>query len=146
MSTWRKLSENDLIATLSRAEVDAFRSDFEVDAVERLLADTAAWARGYIRSNGNVKLSPNDDELPASCITPATDYAAYKILKRRNLIPNEARTKAYDDAVEFFKDVAAGRINPESYLADSSDPTGGACAVVITNSRERVSAHKLEGL
>lgn len=146
MSTWRKLTENDLIATLSRKEVDAYRNDFEVDAVAVLLADTASWARGYIRTNGNVKLSPDESEIPASCVSPAMDFAAFRILKRLNLNPNEARTKAYNDALDYFKDVAAGRINPESYSADSTSPTGGACAVVIENARTRVSSHKLEGL
>lgn len=143
---WRKPTESDLVATLSREEVDAFKNDFEVDAVTVLLADTAAWARGYIRSNGNVRLSPDESELPASCISPAMDYAAFKVLKRRNVVPNEARVKAKDDAIEFFKDVAAGRINPESFASDETSPTGGACAVVITNSRDRVNADKLEGL
>lgn len=146
MSTWRKLTENDLIAVLSRSEVDAYRNDFEVDAVAVLLADTASWARGYIRTNGNVKLSPDEGEIPASCVSPAMDYAAFRILKRLNLNPNEARTKAYNDALDYFKDVAAGRVNPESYSADSATPTGGACAVVVENARTRVSASKLEGL
>ena len=39
---WRKPTESDLVATLSREEVDAFKNDFEVDAVTVLLADTAA--------------------------------------------------------------------------------------------------------
>lgn len=74
------------------------------------------------------------------------DYAVIKVLKRINLNPNEVRQKAREDAIEFFKDIAAGRINPESYDADDASATGGPCAVVITNDRERVNAAKLEGL
>ena len=39
---WRKLPEDDLVATLSRAEVDAFKNDFEIEAVEKLLIDVTA--------------------------------------------------------------------------------------------------------
>ena len=143
---WRKLTEEDLVATLSREEVDAFKNDFEVEAVTVLLADTAAWARGYIRSNGNVRLSPDEGELPASCISPAMDYAAFKVLKRRNVFPNEARVKAKDDAIEFFKDVAAGRVNPESFAAEDTAPTGGPAVEIVTSSRSRMDAERLEGL
>ena len=143
---WRKLTEDDLVAALSQKEVDAYRNDFEVDAVRILLDDTAAWARGYIRTNGNVRMDPSETTLPASCVSPAMDYAVIKILKRINVNPNEVRQKAREDAIEFFKDVAAGRINPESYNADAAEATGGACAVVIQNARERVNANKLEGL
>ena len=143
---WRELTEEDLIATLSRKEVEAYRSEFEIDAVAVLLADTAAWARGYIRSNGSVRMDPNERSLPSSCVSPAMDYAVIKILKRINVEPIEIRKQARADAISFFEKIAEGRINPESFDAPVTEPTGGSCAVVIQNSRERVSAAKLEGL
>lgn len=145
---WRKPTEDDLIATLSQNEVDAFRKSaaFEADPVEALLRRTTALVRGYIRSNGNVRVSPNDDTIPESCISPAMDYAAYDILKRMNVVVNESRQKARDDALAFFRDIVSGKFNPESYGTDETEATGGACAVVLANARERVTAHKLEGL
>jgi len=143
---WRKLTENDLVATISREEIDSYRSDFEIDPVPVLLADTAAWARGYIRSNGNVRMDPDELSLPASCISPAMDYAAVKILKRINLEPVEIRKQARLDAIDYFSKIAEGRIIPESFETESTEPTGGACAVVIQNARQRVTSHKLEGL
>ncbi len=143
---WRKLTEEDLIAALSRREVEAFRRDFEVDTIPQLLSQTSAMVRGYIRNNGNVRMSPEDGTIPESCVGPAIDYVVISILKRIALEPTEARSKARDAAITFFRDIASGHNNPESYLADESAPTGGSCAVVIQNSRTRVSSRKLEGL
>jgi len=143
---WRKITEDDLVATLSRKEIDSYRRDFEIDPVPVLLADTASWARGYIRSNGNVKMDPDELSLPASCISPAMDYAVVKILKRINLEPVEIRKQARIDAIEYFNSIAEGRINPESFETDPTEPTGGSCAVVIKNARPHVTSNKLEGL
>ena len=143
---WRKPTETDLVATLSRQEVDAYRKDFEIEAVDQLLSDAAAYVRSYIRSNGNVRMDPDESTLPASCISPAMDYAAYKLLKRRNVRVNESRETAYNDAMTYFRDIAAGKNNPESYGSDPSDSSGGPAIEVVTSSRPRTDAERLEGL
>lgn len=143
---WRKLTEDDLVATLSRREVDAYKGDFEIDAVAVLLADTAAWARGYIRTNGNVRLHPDEATVPASCVSPAMDYAALKVLKRLNIEPKDARKAAWDAAIKFFESVAAGRVTPESHETDATGATGGPAVEIVTASRSRTDANRLEGL
>ena len=143
---WRKPTEDDLVATLSRIEVDAYRKDFEIEAVERLLSDTAAYVRTYIRSNGNVRMDPDESTLPASCISPAMDYAAFKLLKRRNVKVNADRETAYNDALTYFRDIAAGKTNPESYGSVPTDTSGGPAIEVVNSSRIRTDANRLEGL
>ena len=143
---WRKPTENDLVATLSRQEVDAYRKDFEIEAVEQLLADTASYVRSYIRSNGTVRMDPDESTLPASCISAAMDYAAYKLLKRRNVKVNESREKAYDDALTYFRDIASGKNNPESFGSAPTDTSGGPAIEVVTSSRIRTDASRIEGL
>ena len=143
---WRKPTEDDIVATLSRNEVEAYRKDFEIEAVERLLSDTVAYVRTYIRSNGNVRMDPDESTLPASCISPAMDYAAFKLLKRRNVKVNADRETAYNDAMTYFRDVAAGKVNPESYGSATTDTTGGPAVEIVTSSRPRTDASRLEGL
>lgn len=143
---WRKPTEDDIVATLSRNEVDAYRKDFEIDAVERLLSDTVAYVRTYISSNGNVRMDPDETTLPASCISPAMDYAAFKLLKRRSVKVNADRETAYNDAMTYFRDVAAGKVNPESYGSATTDTTGGPAVEIVTSSRIRTDATRLEGL
>ena len=143
---WRKPTEDDIVATLSRNEVDVYRKDFEIEAVERLLSDTVAYVRTYISSNGNVRMDPDETTLPASCISPAMDYAAFKLLKRRNVKVNADRETAYNDAMTYFRDVAVGKVNPESYGAATTDTTGGPAVEIVTSSRSRMDAERLEGL
>lgn len=145
---WREPTEDDLAATLSREEIEAYRQDgdFTSDPVATLLRRTAARVRGDIRTNGNVRLSPGEYELPESVISAAMDYAAADVLKRLNVPMNEDRRKAREDALALFQRIAEGRYTPESHGAGETDSTGGACAVVIENARSRVDARKLEGL
>ena len=143
---WRKPTENDLVATISRKEVDAYKNDFEIEAVEQLLSDTAAYVRSYIRSNGNVRMDPDESTIPASCISTAMDYAAYKLLKRHNLKVNESRENAYNDALTYFRDISAGKNNPESFGSAPTNTSGGPAIEIVTSSRPRTDADRLEGL
>ena len=102
--------------------------------------------RTYISSNGNVRMDPDETTLPASCISPAMDYAAFKLLKRRNVKVNADRETAYNDAMTYFRDVAVGKVNPESYGSATTDTTGGPAVEIVTSSRSRMDAERLEGL
>ena len=143
---WKPITEDNLIAALSRREVEAYRRDFEVETVGLLIADVTAEVRDYIASNGNVRLDPDETRIPPSCVAKALDILVIRVLKRINLQPVQVRIDAAKSAEDYFNKIAEGRINPQSYDAAPGEQTGGACAVVIQNSRDRVSASKLEGL
>ena len=149
MSNWRTVDENDLAATLSQGEIDAFRQDASLDGsdpVARLLARTVAMVRGYIATNGKVRRMGSSGTLPESLISPAMDYAAADVLKRINVPLNDDRRKARERAEDLFKDVAAGKYTPESDDADDTASTDGPAIEVVCTVRSRVSAAKLEGL
>ena len=149
MSSWRTVDENDLAATLSQGEIDAFRQDASLDGsnpVARLLTRTVAMVRGYIATNGKVRRMGPSGTLPESLISPAMDYAAADVLKRIDVQLNEDRRKARERAEDLFKDVAAGKYTPESDDADDTAPTDGPAIEVVCTVRDRVSAAKLEGL
>ena len=149
MSNWRTVDENDLAATLSQGEIDAFRQDASLDGsdpVARLLARTVAMVRGYIATNGKVRRMGPSGTLPESLISPAMDYAAADVLKRINVTLNDDRRKARERAEDLFKDVAAGKYTPESDDADDTASTDGPAIEVVCTVRDRVSAAKLEGL
>lgn len=147
---WRKITEDDIQATLSQLECDAFRQSYlgekYFDAIELLSKRAAAMVRGYLATNGNIRMSPNEYEIPEATISPAMDYIALDILKRLDIPANDDRKQARKDAIAYFDKIAAGRITVESYGSGDDKETGGACAVVIQNSRDRVNANKLEGL
>ena len=149
MSNWRTVDENDLAATLSQGEIDAFRQDASLDGsdpVARLLSRTAAMVRGYIATNGKVRRMGRSGTLPESLISPAMDYAAADVLKRLAVPLNDDRRKARERAEDLFKDVAAGKYTPESDDADDTASTDGPAIEVVCTVRDRVSAAKLEGL
>ena len=149
MSNWRTVDENDLAATLSQGEIDAFRQDASLDGsdpVARLLTRTVAMVRGYIATNGKVRRMGPSGTLPESLISPAMDYAAADVLKRINVPLNDDRRKARERAEDLFKDVAAGKYTPESDDADDTASTDGPAIEVVCTVRDRVSAAKLEGL
>lgn len=149
MSNWRTVDENDLAATLSQGEIDAFRQDASLDGsdpVARLLTRTVAMVRGYIATNGKVRRMGPSGTLPESLISPAMDYAAADVLKRINVPLNDDRRKARERAEDLFKDVAAGKYTPESDDADDTASTDGPAIEVVCTVRDRVSSAKLEGL
>ena len=116
MGNWRKVDESDLVATISRQEVDAYRRSSSVDGsdpVERLLQRTVALARGYVATNGKVARMGPPGTLPESLVSPAMDYAAYDVLKRLPVPVGEDRRRAREQALELFQAVASGDFVPE---------------------------------
>ena len=126
--SWRKPDNEDLTATLSQVEVDEFNNspDFrsQNNASERVIADTAELVRGYIRkleNKGAIKMHPEDGYIPSGLMNPAMDIAAFKMLKRFNLEPTEARKRAYEEAMQTLRDVGDERMIPESYIEQMTE-------------------------
>ena len=112
---WVRITQQDLISSLSKDEVDAFRTsaDFESDPVEKQIAAVVAKVRSNIRASRTATLDPDPMTLPPSVVSDAMDYLRYEILTRMNVVVNESRTKAYERAVETFKEVANGTFKVE---------------------------------
>ena len=118
---WRAPTTADLIATLSKAEVDAFDQSAATGATTTASADlvarTAAFVRGFVRRNHRVRLGPAGT-IPEGLISPAMDYAAFDVLKRLPVEVGAARVKAREEALLLFEDIAANKVTPESYLEE----------------------------
>lgn len=116
---WRAPTRDDLIATLSREEVEAFDQSAATGSTTApsadLVARTASFVRGFVRRNHRVRLGPAGT-LPEGLISPAMDYAAFDVLKRLPVEVGAARVKAREEALLLFEDVAANKVTPESYL------------------------------
>lgn len=124
MANWRKLEESDLAAMLSQGEIDGYRADGALDGsdpVLRLLSSTAARFRGAIGASGGVRMGP-EGSIPASLVIPAADYAMGKVLVRLNIPLNDDRRRALEKAEELLADIAAGRLDVESYSEEDEIP------------------------
>lgn len=113
---WREITEADVVSTLSRKEVDAFRQSFDEGGTP--LADlcrrTAQMVRAYIRAGARVSVSADGDAIPEGLISPACDYLVFDLLKRMPVPVGEDRRRAREQAIALFDDLAAGKVIPES--------------------------------
>ena len=143
---WKTITEENLVVALSRREVEAYRRDFEVETVGLLIADVTAEVRDYVASNGNVRLDPDETRIPPSCVAKALDILGIRVLKRINLQPVQVRIDAAKSAEDYFQKIAEGKINPQSYDSGTGAQTGGPAVEIVTSSRPRTDAERLEGL
>ena len=125
---WRKPTQEDLVARLSQTEISAFTraSTFETDAAEGVLAQSAAFARDAMRSGGRCRLSPTDGEIPDGLFRPVLAIAILDLLNRFIVHPTEARREAARAAEDYLKEIAAGRIVPESFDAEGGEEAKSA--------------------
>ena len=117
MANWREVDENDLAASVSQGEIDAFRQDGALDGsdpVARLLGSTVSLVRSYCSMNGSVRMGP-PGTIPCGLVIPAMDYAMAKVLNRICVPLTEDRRSALRRAEEIFDNIAKGVITPESY-------------------------------
>lgn len=145
---WREPSEDDVIATISVAELNNYKAsaNWEKDPVEILCHRAAAMVRDALRTNGNVEMSPNEYEIPESCISPAMDYVCFDIVKRNGGAATKERAEARKQAQIFFDKICRGEFTPIGWSASENRPTGGAGAEVVKASRPRITPEKVEGL
>jgi len=140
---WREPIKDDLIESLSQAEIDKYDSASSGKHAA-VIKRTVALVRGYIRSSPKgITLSPDTATIPESLVAPAMDYAAISILKRITGDIAKPRMDAKNDALELFKAIAEGDVTPEPYGADNA--TGGTSSVELaSSSRRRVTSKRLE--
>lgn len=145
---WRKPTEDDIIATISVAELNAYKSsaNWQEDPVDILCKRAASMVRDALRSNGNVEMSPNQYEIPEGCISAAMDYACFDIVKRTGGAATKERAEARKRAEEFFERIAEGRFTPMGWSAEEAQSTGCHGAQIVKASRLRITPEKVEGL
>ncbi len=144
---WRIATSDDLAATTSDMEIEAFRTSYtgEGDPVQQLLNRTAARFRAAIRTGGRARMSKIPYAIPESVISPAMDYAAFDVLKRLDIVPNEARTKARTDAQELLKRLEEGTFEVESDGETDADNVGRNAAQLVSVAPPRITPNGLNG-
>jgi hypothetical protein len=122
--SWRKPDIDDIYATLTKDEVEIYRTsaNWTEDPIKRLLTRSVGVARGYLKANGRVRMSPDAVSLPESCISPAMDYLAFDILKRLGVKISDDRRDARRQAIAFFEKIASGEMSVEDYGESEDKP------------------------
>ena len=145
---WKAPTEQDLKISISDDELDSYRDaakkDMSFDTVEEILARTATLVRGYCRANTNVRLGPAGT-IPAGLIAPAMDYAAVDVVKRLPAGVTDERNTARAAALQIFRDVAEGKMQPESF-GEPDDASAGSSIQLANTSPQRFTPDNMAGL
>ena len=145
--SWTNLTEDKIVANLTRRELDLHRNEFEVDVVREILVETVDLVRGSIESGRKCRLPPEAGTIPAMLVSPSIDYAVFALLKRVNVVPNDARTKAYDKATTLFERIAAGQITPPDGVETTPEPpVRDPARPAITRKRRLLGRHQEDGI
>ena len=128
---WTRITEENLIAALSRRELEAYRRDFEVDTVQQLITDLTGEIRGYIFSNGKARMDPDETTIPASCVPKAVAILVVRVLSRINQNPTQIRADNAKLAEEFFNNLAAGKGKVEGFDTPVSDASQQAATAPL---------------
>lgn len=134
---WIKPTRDDLTATTSAAEVEAFSGSADFgDAVDAVLSQTSAAVRGFVRAGG-CRVASGEGLIPPSLLPFAMDFAAYRLLKRFDVPVGEDRRKAYDAAMDMFRRVAEGKmaVEPDDDAEGTSMPAVTPAAAPATPAR-----------
>ena len=144
---WRIATSDDLAATLSDQEIEAYRTSFtgEAEPIELLLNRTAAMFRAAIRTGGRARMSRIPYAIPESVISKAMDYAAFDVLKRLDITINEDRRKAREEAEDLLKRLERGEFEVESDGETDADNVGRHAAQLVSVAPNRITAHGLNG-
>lgn len=122
--SWRKITQADFEAALSRKEIELFARSSNPDEdspVDRQLAITTDAVRGFVRSGRKCRICPEEGTLPDMLIAPALDIAVFNLLKRFSPAISEPRTAAYNRANSLMERIATGEIAPEDF-GDAPEP------------------------
>lgn len=127
--TWRQLTEADLQTVLDTDELTTFRERAlgianGADPVAALIAAATEEIRGRIRANRDNTLGPAGT-LPGAVVARALVVIRHRVLTICRIAIPEHRQTEYNDAEQFFRDVARGliAIDQPDTPADESAPT-----------------------
>lgn len=144
--SWRIPTDSDLAASISAAEIAAYRvaavDDTQGDPVTTKLTAVVELVRGYCRA-GSMVMGPAGT-LPETLIGPAMDFVAVDVVKRLKGV-SEDRRRARETALSIFRDAAAGKMRSEDYGAADTASSGAGCE--LASSRPNLtSRNQLNGL
>lgn len=140
MATYAQIADFDRrLTTKEKTELtDDTNSNLVDDAkLTGVLEEASGTIESYCRERYKLPLAASE-QLEALCL----DMAVYKLFLRRRKMPEAIRV-AYEDAIAFLKDVAAGKAGLDQQA--TSTEQSGSGAVEATQVEEKFSDDNLSG-
>ncbi len=145
---WRAITSTDMLGVLNASEAAAYQTA-AIGAGQDPLADATTQvvnqARGYIADHPANNLAAGET-LPERAILPALHLIRVELLTRLDLEVSKDRATAASNALQFFRDVAAGKVALEQPDGELDTQTA-APTIETLASRDRIASRdKLSGL
>lgn len=149
--SWRAITEADLLLKMSGGELAALRSaslgEGQADPLASQLSQLTDYVRGYIVAHAANTLGPAGT-LPERIIPPAIDYLIGDVSGRvagMFIDINGIRAKAYDNAIQLFRDIAKGSFVPDVPAVVSTEESP-APSPSMYHKHRNFSRHDQEGI
>lgn len=131
--SWITPSADDAKTRLTGAELAAYRTAAlaagQADPLTQVMLDAVNEARGYIAAGGYAMGAAGT--IPPQTLAPALAIICYRLATRLPIGVKEDRRKQYEDALAYFRDVAAKRTLIEQDTTGEMAP--GATSVVVSS-------------
>lgn len=145
---WRALTESDILGVLSSPEASAYQSaaiGAEQDVLQDAITAVVNQCRGYIADNPANSLAEGLT-LPERTHLSACHLIRTELLTRLDLEVSKDRAAAAQNALQFFRDVAAGKVSLEQPTG-ALDTASASPSVETLSSRTRIATRaNLAGL
>jgi phage gp36-like protein len=128
----RRLTEQ----TLGQLTDDSGKDTINADVVTQVLTEASATVDSYVRLRYAVPLQPSEQIKGLTL-----DIAVYLLYSRRDRISVAVQTR-YDNAIQFLRDVGAGKAGLDQPTG-AADQTSGGPVVTNQNKCEKFSDHNL---
>lgn len=125
------------LSTLNELTDDSNNAQGNDQVVTDVLAEASAQVDSYCRQKYKVPLQTSEQVKSLTI-----DIALYRLHQRRDRVTDSVR-QAYEDAIQFLKDVAAGRAGLDQPTAAAAQTT--SASVKATEKEERFSDDNLKG-
>jgi phage gp36-like protein len=143
MNPWVTLTATDLKSSMTSSEVERFgktaTDGTPDDRVTQILSDLVAEIRAFIASASANTLSADTTTIPPEFKARALAIARWRLLiTLPGYTPGEARKTDYEKAVEFFDNVAKGKIRP----VPADDAVANPVPLEIHHATPKINARK----
>jgi len=145
--TWRAVTEGDVLGVLNSAEVTAYQTAVigtGQDPMADAITAVVRLVRGYLGAWAANTLGP-DGTLPERTILSAAHIIRVELLTRLDLEVSEPRAAAKRDALQYFRDCAAGKVAIEDPDGDGTESLATARPQITARTRNFTRAQQ-EGI
>lgn len=148
---WITITEDHIKTRITGDELEAARTaalaDNQPDPVADVVAQITREVRGYVAANPLNRIGQGQT-IPDECLKSALALIVKELCGRLpgKVLLKDERQKANDDAVMFFRDVAAGKFRIEQPQVDTEEKISGPATQLVASRPRLATRERMQGL